>query len=221
MKNRFQKQKWALYLLGTAVLVAGLFGVLNRVNVNPGHVVGDVIDTYNGVPVYFNGAIGHVTERNVAPDGYNIGLKYQCVEFVKRYYYERFGHRMPQDRGHARDFFDPALSDGAMNAARGLMQFKNGAGTGPMAEDLVVFGPWLLNRYGHVAIVSEVGPDFVEVVQQNPGPFGASRERYRLVVNAGNVRIDHARLVGWLRRADQAPANNIRTVEKASAGVAY
>ena len=66
--------------------------------------IGEVVDEFNGVKVYFNGAVEHVGGRNLAADGYNLGLKYQCVEFVKRYYYERFGHKMPNSFGHAKDF---------------------------------------------------------------------------------------------------------------------
>ncbi len=46
---------------------------------------GDVIDTFNSVNVNYNGLMSTVKGRNVTPDGYNLGLKYQCVEFVKRY----------------------------------------------------------------------------------------------------------------------------------------
>lgn len=187
-----------------AVAAVALFAAATRFNIHPTLRVGDVLDEYNGVQVYYNGAINHVLERNLAADGYNLGLRYQCVEFVKRYYHQRFAHRMPQDRGHAKDFFDPRVGDGALNAARGLQQFANGAGQPPREEDLVVFKPWLFNRYGHVAIVSRVGPDFVEVIQQNPGPFGTSRERYPLLRDAAGVRIDHPRLLGWLRRPPPA-----------------
>ena len=68
--------------------------------------VGDIVDSYNGVPVYYNGDVGHVLERNTTSDGYNLGLKYQCVEFVKRYYYAHFDHKMPDAMGDAKDFFD-------------------------------------------------------------------------------------------------------------------
>lgn len=186
-------------------LGAGLFIAVNKINLNLTHSVGAVLDTHRNVRVFYNGAIGHVSERNIAPDGYNLGLKYQCVEFVKRYYYERFQHRMPQDRGHAKDFYNRQLPNGALNAERGLIQFANAAGEMPAEEDLLVFGPWVLNRFGHVAIVSQVGADYVEVIQQNPGPFGASRERYKLLIEDGRPRIDAPRLLGWLRMP--IPAN--------------
>jgi hypothetical protein len=46
--------------------------------------VGQKIDSLNGVYVFYNGKVSNVSGRNKAPDGYNLGLKYQCVEFVKR-----------------------------------------------------------------------------------------------------------------------------------------
>lgn len=192
-------RKLTASIAAVLALGAGLFIAANNINLNPAHSVGDVLDTHRNVPVFYNGAIGHVSERTIAPDGYNLGLKYQCVEFVKRYYYQRFQHRMPQDRGHAKDFYNRQLPNGGLNAERGLLQFANAAGDMPAEEDLLVFGPWLLNRFGHVAIVSQVGPDYVEVIQQNPGPFGTSRERYKLLIEDGRPRIDAPRLLGWLR----------------------
>lgn len=197
LSRRVRHLAAALMLL--AVVPGGAWFTATRVNLDRAHAVGDVVDSLDGVEVFHNGGTGHVLGRNLAPDGYNLGLKYQCVEFVKRYYYQRFDHRMPQDRGHARDFFQRGLADGTLNAERGLLQFVNGGASAPVAGDLVVFSPWVLNRYGHVAIVSAVGADFVEVIQQNPGPFGSSRERYALHRAGPGVRVDHSRLLGWLR----------------------
>ncbi len=119
---------------------------------------------------------------------------------MKRYYYERFDHEMPDAYGHARDFFEPDLPDGARNEQRALLQFINGGGSRPEAGDIVVFAPWLLNRFGHVAIVSHTNDDAIEVVQQNPGPFGKSRATYRLTESDGKWRVKHRRVLGWLRR---------------------
>lgn len=140
-----------------------------------------------------------VEGRNLTPDGYNLGLRYQCVEFVKRYYFERYNHRMPDSYGHARDFFDPSLADGTHNGRRAMLQFRNGSSTQPEPDDLVVFQPWLFNRYGHVAIVASVGGGALEIAQQNPGPFGQSRERFPVVQRNGKWFIEHSRVLGWLR----------------------
>src|SRR5688572_16176754 len=82
--------------------------------------VGDKIDSLNGVTVYYNGLVTQAHGRNTSKDGYNLGLKYQCVEFVKRYYYSFLNHRFPDTYGHAKDFFDKKVEDGGKNRARNL-----------------------------------------------------------------------------------------------------
>lgn len=189
-----------LLVLLLAALVWGGYYQLTRSALNAKAARAQVIDVFNGVTVHYNGGVNESYGRNLTADGYNLGIKYQCVEFVKRYYYQRFGHRMADSYGHARDFFDQKLADGALNPARGLSQFANGGVSLPQPEDILVFGPSLLNPYGHVAIVAEVNPYAVVVIQQNAGPVLSSREAFPLQRLAnGGVRIADARIRGWLR----------------------
>lgn len=161
--------------------------------------VGDAIDSLNHVLVYYNGAVSHVAGRNTSADGYNVGLKYQCVEFVKRYYFEYLNHKMPDPWGHALDFFDPDLLDGTLNERRGLIQHRNPGSTKPREDDLLVMSGTLFNKYGHVAIVSLVRDNAVEIIQQNPGRGASSRVVYELRYDEGLWRIEHERIMGWLR----------------------
>ncbi|MDR1126117.1 MAG: CHAP domain-containing protein [Deltaproteobacteria bacterium] len=205
----------ALLLLAGGVFVLeryGLTNILQRTGLDkslaqagliaPRPEIGDAIDSFNGVAVYFNGPVGSVSGRNSAPDGYNLGQKYQCVEFVKRYYFEALQHKMPDPWGHAKNFYDPAVADGRQNPARGLVQYRNGGRGRPKAQDMIVFDGI---RYGHVAIISEVGEDYIEIVQQNPGPYHPSRERHRLTEKKRDGKsfwqVDGARhTLGWLRK---------------------
>mgnify|MGYP000586332536 CR=1 FL=1 len=159
-----------------------------------------VIDNYNGVDIYYNGKVSNITGRHITPDGYNLGLKYQCVEFVKRYYYEYFDHKMPDSYGNAKDFYNTALSDGDYNRSRDLTQYSNGSYSSPQEGDLIVFGPTQWNRFGHVAIVSEVYDHEVEIVQQNPGFKNSSRQVFPLSADGGQYRIDNPYVLGWLRK---------------------
>lgn len=177
--------------------------IAKKTNLNTEYEVGQVLDSLNNVYVYYNGGVDHVLERNVSDDGYNIGLKYQCVEFVKRYYYEYLNHKMPDSYGHAKDFFWKELKDGKYNEKRGLNQYHNGSTMKPSADDLIVFGPSVSNSYGHVAIISEVTDRHIEIIQQNPGPFGKSRERIALYNKNGEWWIDNNRVLGWLRLPQQ------------------
>jgi hypothetical protein len=156
---------------------------------------GAPLDTLHGVIVYHNGSMGNVSGRNVV-DGYNVGLRYQCVEFVKRYYLEHYGHRMPNSYGHAKDFFDPAVKDGELSADRGLLQFTNPSASKPAVGDLLILDGWRGNPYGHVAIVSAVEDGELEVVQQNTG---STRNNYDVDLDDKAWRVDSDRVLGWLR----------------------
>jgi hypothetical protein len=97
-----------------AFLVLSYF-VATRFNINPAHSLGEKLDEFNGVVVHYNGAINSTSGRATTSDGYNLGLRFQCVEFVKRYYYERFSHKMPNSMGHAKEFFSAEVADGELN----------------------------------------------------------------------------------------------------------
>lgn len=198
--KRSLRWRWVLIALTVLGLTTVLIMGATRLNLNPWRTVGEVMDEFNGIPVYYNGGVQHTEGRHLAPDGYNLGLRYQCVEFIKRYYHQRLQHAMPDTMGHAKDFFDHRLKDGETNMARGLVQYLNGGASLPQAEDIIVFAPWVLNRYGHVAIVTRVDAETMEVIQQNPGPYGDARERFALTQVKGVWRVEHPRVWGWLRK---------------------
>ena len=184
------KRRWALTLAasGAALIIAVLCYNSAR--------VGKVIDSYRGVQVYDNGLLYFRSYgKHYGPDGYYYGQKWQCVEFIKRFYYDAKRHKMPDGMGHAKSFFDTSLSDGGLNSRRGLIQYRNGSTHGPQPDDLVVFTD---TKYGHVAIVTHVAPDSLEIVQQNilAGP----RRRLSLVVSNGQYFVTSPRVpAGWLR----------------------
>lgn len=193
-------KRWIFIIIGLTIL--GFAGVwtFKNFNFNIDFEVGQQVDNLNGVFVYYNGGVGNVTERNTTADGYNLGLKYQCVEFVKRYYYEHLNHKMPDSYGNAKDFFDKSLKDGQKNKQRDLTQYTNLSKTKPKVNDLLIFSGTIFNKYGHVAIISKVTETEIEIIQQNPGPFGNSREKYELTNESGIWRIKNDRILGWLRK---------------------
>jgi surface antigen len=176
------------------------FIAFKKLNLSLGQAIGQPIDSLNGVYVFYNGDVGNVTGRNLTRDGYNLGQKYQCVEFVKRYYYEHLNHKMADSYGHAKDFYDTNISDGQKNKKRGLTQYANPSGTQPKVNDLIIFTATTFNTYGHVAIVSQVTAREIEIIQQNPGPFGSSRETIPIKVKNGKWEITNKRVLGWLRK---------------------
>ncbi len=184
------------------LFVITLFLILNRlgkkVNLNPGYSIGQKIDSLNNVYVFYNGGQGNVEGRNTK-NGYNIGLKYQCVEFIKRYYLEHYKHKMPNSYGHAIHFYDPKLKDGGFNKERALYQFSNPSRVQPKEGDIIVMNKTRSNEYGHVGIISKVKKREVEMIQQNAGPFSPSRVSLSIKkFKNGNWCIKNDRVLGWL-----------------------
>ncbi|MDR3227703.1 MAG: CHAP domain-containing protein, partial [Prevotellaceae bacterium] len=164
-------KRYIFLLITLCVLSVAVFFALKKININPKYHIGQIIDSINGVYVYYNGGIDNTCGRNIAADNYNLGLKYQCVEFVKRYYYQHLNHKMPDTYGNAKDFFDEKTKDGQINKKRNLIQYKNPSSTKPMADDILIFDGTVSNKYGHIAIISKVTDKEIEIVQQNPGQF--------------------------------------------------
>ena len=85
-------------IIGVAVLLAVVllasYWVVTHFNLNTKIGRGEVTDSINGVYVYHNGGVNQSSGRNLVK-GYNVGIKYQCVEFVKRYYLKFYHHKMP------------------------------------------------------------------------------------------------------------------------------
>ena len=157
-----------------------------------------IIDVYHGVNIYYNGNNPGNDLRNKTKDGYSLGLKYQCVEFVKRYYYERLNHKMPESYGHAKSYIIPTLADGAFNKQRNLVQYKNGSAYAPKPNDILVFGPSVFNEFGHVAIVESCDNGEVHIVQQNVGC--RTREILKIDSSENGVHFKNKRVLGWLHK---------------------
>lgn len=185
------------WLVLLTLLTCGALYAKTYFDKNNRYTFGQAIDSLNGVTIYYNGNTNTINGRTVV-DGYNIGLKYQCVEFVKRYYFEHYHHRMPNAYGHAKSFFDAQYKDGQKNISRDLWQYTNPSASRPQVGDLVVMGG---GKFGHVAIVSDVKTDEIEIIQQNPGRFSDSRIWINLYsTEEGLWFIDKHSIVGWLRK---------------------
>jgi surface antigen len=184
------RRNWKKITIGVALIgaAAAIFLVWNE------RQAGVVIDTYKDVAIYDNGPLVSKSHgRNYSATGYYYGQKWQCVEFVKRFFDQAKHHQMPDVWGHAKDFFDTDIPQGALNTHRGLTQYRNGGNESPAVDDLLVFS----GAYGHVAIVTEVGSNYVQVAQQNI--YKRPRQRFELIATNGTFTIRPAAAMGWLR----------------------
>lgn len=173
--------------------------------------VGDVVTTYRTIPVYSNGEKYTLSYgKSFSANQYYFGQKWQCVEFVKRFYHDAFQHQMPSVWGHAKGYYDPSVLHGKLNKDRGMYQFKNGGATSPQPDDLLVFD---MAPFGHVSVISAVRENEIEVVQQNIA--GKPRQTYTLEKKDGLFTIvAKSQPVGWLRLTPEKLKKPVFPVEK-------
>jgi surface antigen len=130
-----------------------------------------------------------------ADSSFYYGKQWQCVEFIKRYYFDHLRFKMPNDMGNAKDFFDPDVKQGELNKLRGLLQYRNDDNEPPAIDDILIFD----GKYGHVGIVTKVTETEIEIIQQNiyMSPF----ETFPLMKGNGKYSVEgpKKRPVAWLR----------------------
>jgi YVTN family beta-propeller protein len=159
---------------------------------------GTELGQYRSVPAYSNGQFQG--SGNSCETSGSYGLRYQCVEYVKRFYDVALGINTSGWRGNGVEYYDSA-------SQKGLERFDNGDSTPPAPDDIVVFSG---GTYGHVAIITSVTQHEVTIIEQNFSPTG--RATLQLTNTNGNYSIaprGHYRVLGWLRRPS---ANVVRTV---------
>ncbi len=164
------------------------------------------IGSLDGVPGYYNGPVEATAwGRNKIGD-YDSGLKWQCVEYVRRYYYIHFGMEMGAGR-HAGLFYTAGLEDGA-DTFDGLKQYthrhesKSGKDDGftikPEKGDVLVLGT---ATYGHVAIVAKVSDTNVTIAQQNVIGDGFTSDIQMKQVSNGKWQLKSNSVLGLLRKS--------------------
>jgi CHAP domain len=165
---------------------------------------GQVLGEANGVKAYFNAGDGGNQGRNqLIKNGkveYDYGLKWQCVEFIRRYLYDVKGYAFTE-RGHAKEYFNAGVEDGGSH--RGLTQYDNdltnGSQAKPQVHDLIVMS---YSDTGHVAIVVDVADDYVTIAQQNVGTQFTDTLKLSSVGSGKDKRwkLQEPRVYGWLRK---------------------
>lgn len=149
------------------------------------HKFGRILGFYRGVVIRYH--------RGKSQRG-KYGLKYQCVEFVNRYYARKLGYRNMTRSGHARSYYHRASS-------KGLIAYPNGSRIKPRVSDIITFHSGKRGDFGHVAIVYKVTSRKVCIVQQNRLPWRKClrlrKKRGRWYVN----RLSRNRpVLGWSRK---------------------
>lgn len=153
---------------------------------------GTSLASFDGVDARSNGSHTGTGVGCAGVGGVANGLRYQCVELVMRYFKTKWNLRW---YGNAK-----TLLDGAPRADVNV--YDNGDGAHPpVPGDMLV---WTNGSYGHVALVTEVGSDYVDIIEQNVAGNG----RARLPYNGARIG---SRWNGWVPAGWAHAKANTRT----------
>jgi len=161
---------------------------------------GTDLGAFNGVSAYSNCDHSCVECNNFCEslnyinDVY-VGIKWQCVEYVRRYYLSVYDLDLAsRHRGDANTWYANA-------AAMGLNSYPNGGDITPQVGDILVSD---VKDYGHVAIVRSVSDGEVCTIQQNwYNNSNDTNKCLTLSVSDGKYTVggfnDSYPIHGWLR----------------------
>jgi len=131
----------------------------------------------------------HLGRKGGPYNGIIYGLKYECVEFARRYYIKVF-HATFKDVDHAEDIFKlHYATDITTKKKIPFLHITNH--TIPHPGDLVIWkrkGEY--KEFGHVAIVIKVmSPTMVQIAEQNGDTANGIR----------TIPLHHPGIMGWMR----------------------
>lgn len=167
---------------------------------------GTNLGNYNGVISYSNGSGGYVSNLYNYVNGTNTGMKWQCVEYVNRYYLIQKSLDIRIAGQNAVDYYPNA-------SARGLISYQNQGNTSPEIGDVLCFSGGNPN-YGHVAIIREIGSNYLKVIQQNVSQTSNDANyNINMTVSGGQYNVSGSTIgsgyscQGWLRKPSTVSIN--------------
>jgi len=160
----------------------------------------DYVGSFNGVNSYSNGSTSNVSNNYNYSTGINTGMKWQCVEYVNRYYYVIYNQNIRVAGHNANDYFNNATQ-------HGLDAHLNNGTAKPQVGDLLCSNG---GGYGHVAIVREVGSNYINVIHQNWS--NSSSDNSKTISLNGNIVSAFGTnypVIGWLRSPNSKPSSPV------------
>lgn len=195
MKTRSPKRVTFLLLSSAALALASLVIIPAALAAQP---FGSYLGQFSRVASYSNGSAGYVSNLSNYVGSVYTGMKWQCVEYVRRYYLSVFNSDLASRyTGNANTWYANA-------AAMGLEQHPNGGTTPPMVGDILCSTGPSLN--GHVAVIKRITGNKIFTAQQNFANDSTDLDKpLTLTVSNGVYTVSgYSGIQGWLRKPAQA-----------------
>jgi glutathionylspermidine amidase/synthetase len=175
------------------------------------------------VAAYSNGNDSYISDDSNYLYGVYMGIKWQCVEYARRWLFIRKGCVFDSVVGAADIWTQISQVQRVVDKqCFSLKKYPNGSPNPPLNESLLIY-----NRsgtdfpFGHVAVIVAVLPGFIRVAEQNYYPYywsgNYSRQIPYELINGSYYIEDYGSILGWMKiddnnqtkPLDQTTINNI------------
>jgi len=168
---------------------------------------GDSIGITNqNVIAFSNNDQSKDTKNKSKPNYYNeiyTGLKYECVEFVRRWLIIVYGITF-ESVNHAKNIFELKNFYSIKNSLININEFLNGSYNNIYFGDLIIWNyKGEFSSYGHVAIVVKIKNNFIYIAEQNTSNKSWNGKKYsRKLLFDNNLLVDKdytdTEILGWI-----------------------
>ncbi|KAH9588896.1 Glutathionylspermidine synthase [Trypanosoma melophagium] len=120
-----------------------------------------------GIPAYSNKHDMYFSGERSIDKNLFCGFKYQCVEFARRWLYERKLLVLPDVNWAVHIFQLKEVSDARTAEPVRCVSIRNGTAEKPVADSLLIYPSEEDSLVGHVAVITEVGDNWIRIADQN------------------------------------------------------
>lgn len=194
MRNRSKKVLKRSFLLLTLLITFTFFTFpSSAISSDP---AGTYLGEFDSVAAYSNGSYGDYSGVSNYVNGIYTGIKWQCVEYVRRYYLIKYSLNLHVGYMDAKEFYERA-------SEMDLKNYPNGESIKPQVGDILVSAS---GTAGHIAIVKSTSDNQVCTIQQNFSNDSNDTNRCLTLTysnggyTVGGFSSDYP-IKGWLRKS--------------------
>jgi len=157
----------------------------------------------SNVPAYSNGDDNYFSGERHYFHGIFMGFKWQCVEFARRWLLLRKTCTFRSIGSAADAWHELSNIERVIDGKKfPLIAHSNGSSVLPKKDSLLIYPRCRDLPFGHIAIITDVGRDYIRIAEQNyrfhHWSSNYARQIPMIVKNGEFYLKDHYKISGWM-----------------------
>ncbi|CAF4018761.1 unnamed protein product [Adineta steineri] len=162
------------------------------------------------VPAYSNGDDNYFSGEHCYFNGIFTGFKWQCVEFARRWLLIRKSCTFKSINTAADGWRELSSIERVTDGKKfPLIAHSNGSSTLPKKDSLLIYSRCRDLPFGHIAVITEVGRDYIRIAEQNyrfsRWSNNYARQISMTIKDGGYYLTDRYNINGWMEIIENEP----------------